>query len=334
MLLVVYLERIVYFCKMKSTLENMTCIHSAKDLITSHEQTRTGFIEAAMAKNIKAKPYIEQAKTLKSIAQTVKSPTDLIDKKEIYSALLSAAGLSDKSFKYFTDEDKEVAIRELIDKFLVPAGDSFADELVYRFLLIKGDSLGGSMRNYVGTVAQMKLVRKILSVLSIQSIDYKVLMHDGKRWREENYETAFEMAENIKGIVWKQGEDSRLLLLNAKIPIVNNNVDLSLFDGDEAAFDGGRIVQHDELALMFGELKGGVDPAGADEHWKTGNTALERIRNAFPNRGIKTSFIAACIEAKMAEEIFAQLENNTLSKAANMSVDEQLTEYSQWLIAL
>lgn len=312
----------------------MTSIHSAKDLITSHEQTRTGFIEAAMAKNIKAKPYIEQAKSLKSMAQTVKSPKELIGKKEIYSALLSAAGLSDKSFKYFTDDDKELAIQELIDKFLVPAGAGFVDELVYRFLLIKGDSLGGSMRNYVGIVAQMKLIRKILSVLSIQNIDYKILMRDGKRWRKESYETAFERAETIKGVVWKQGESSRLLLLNAKIPAVNNNVDLSLFVGDEATFDGGRIVYHDELALMFGELKGGVDPAGADEHWKTGNTALERIRNAFPNRDIKTSFIAACIEAKMADEIYSQLENNTLSKAANMLVDEQLTEYSQWLIAL
>ena len=24
---------------------------------------------------------------------------------------------------------------------------------------------------------------------------------------------------------------------------------------------------------MLGELKGGIDPAGADEHWKTGNAA-------------------------------------------------------------
>ena len=32
---------------------------------------------------------------------------------------------------------------------------------------------------------------------------------------------------------------------------------------------------------MFGELKGGIDPAGADEHWKTGNSALVRIRKAF-----------------------------------------------------
>ena len=85
---------------------------------------------------------------------------------------------------------------------------------------------------------------------------------------------------------------------------------------------------------MFGELKGGIDPAGADEHWKTGNTALERIRSAFAAYNIKTSFIAASIETKMADEIFAQLQTKTLGKAANITIDNQLTEYCQWLISL
>jgi hypothetical protein len=31
----------------------------------------------------------------------------------------------------------------------------------------------------------------------------------------------------------------------------------------------------------LGELKGGIDPAGADEHWKTARTALQRIDDAF-----------------------------------------------------
>ena len=51
-----------------------------------------------------------------------------------------------------------------------------------------------------------------------------------------------------------------------KIPLVNNNVDICLFDGDCLSFDSGRIVNHPQKALMFGELKGGIDSAGADEH--------------------------------------------------------------------
>lgn len=311
-----------------------TCIHSAKDLITSHEQTRAGFIEAAMAKNIKAKPYIEQAKTLKSIASAVKTPDKLIEKTEIYSALLTAAGLSDKACNYFTEEDKKVAIQELIDKFLTPAGEGFVDELVYRFLLIKGDSLGGSMRNYVGAIAQMKLIRKILSIFSIQKIGHKILKRKETQWQQMSYEDAFENADDIKAITWNVRGKSKVLFLNTTIPLVRNNVDISLYRGDEIAYDNGGIVSDSKKAIMFGELKGGIDPAGADEHWKTGNTALERIRNAFAAYNIKTSFIAASIETKMATEIYAQLKEKTLAKAANITVDEQLTEYCQWLIAL
>lgn len=56
---------------------------------------------------------------------------------------------------------------------------------------------------------------------------------------------------------------------------------------------------------MLGELKGGIDPAGADEHWKTANTALDRIRNSFANVGysVKTSFVGAAIANAMAVEI-------------------------------
>ena len=87
---------------------------------------------------------------------------------------------------------------------------------------------------------------------------------------------------------------------------------------------------------MLGELKEGIDPAGADEHWKTGNTALNRIREAFANQNLKidTSFIAAAIEKKMATEIFTQLQNKTLSFAANLTADIQLVNYCNWLLKL
>ena len=152
-------------------------IQCAEDLITSREQTRAGFIEAARAKNYKAQPYIEQARTLKSLSSQAASPSDLLNIEEIRNSLLTASGLSDKAFKYFTEEDKTEAISE----FLAPAGENFVDELENRFLLIKGDSLGGSMRNYVGSVAQVKLVRKILSILSMQQIAFQILFKDDKK---------------------------------------------------------------------------------------------------------------------------------------------------------
>ena len=107
-----------------------------------------------------------------------------------------------------------------------------------------------------------------------------------------------------------------------------------MFKGAPEDFDYGRIVSKNDSAIMFGELKGGIDPAGADEHWKTGNTALTRIRTAFASYDILTSFIAAAIEREMSEEIWSQLCDNILNNAANITVDEQLTNYCKWIIEL
>lgn len=120
------------------------------------------------------------------------------------------------------------------------------------------------------------------------------------------------------------------------IPIVKNNIDICLFDADTELYSNGKIVKTPDKILMLGELKGGIDPAGADEHWKTGNTALNRIRESFlkHNLNIETSFVAAAIEKKMATEIFTQLQNKTLSNAANLTVDEQLVRYCDWILKL
>lgn len=312
-------------------------IKCAEELVTSHEQTRAGFIEAALAKNYKAKPYIEQAKTLKSLASCVSTPAELLNTPEIRNCLLTASGLSDKSLKYFTEEDKDEAIKKLISEFLEPTGATFVDELVYRFLLIKGDSLGGSMRNYVGLIAQMKLIRKLLSLLSMQKISFMVLFKNDKKenkWQSLDYEHIFDKADEVAAIQWNNKQGSRILFFNATIPLVKNNIDICLYQGGIEDFDSGNIVKKDDKAILLGELKGGIDPAGADEHWKTGSSALERIREAFAGHSIKTSFIAAAIEKKMATEIYTQLQDGTLQNAANLTVDGQLTAYCNWMINL
>jgi len=318
---------------------NNVSITSAEDLITSPEQTRAGFVEAALEKNRKAQPLIDKARSLKSYASTVKNAKDLLRINNIRPALLTASGLSDKSFKYFSETDKDEAINKLIKEFLEPAGVDFVNELVYRYLLIKGDTLGGSMRNYVGSIAKIKLIRQFLAALDFQNITFFVLFKKDKKhnnWQNISYDEAYNSAEQIKALYWRYCKKNRLIFFDTTIPIVNKNVDICLYEGNTSDYDGGDIVLDNERAIMFGELKGGIDPAGADEHWKTGNSALERIRESFlkVNHPIKTSFIAAAIERNMAEEIWSQLINGTLSNVANITVSDQLSNYCNWIINL
>ena len=50
-----------------------------QSLITPYEETRAGFITLALEKGKKAAPFVEEAKTLKALAQKVVHPKDLLN---------------------------------------------------------------------------------------------------------------------------------------------------------------------------------------------------------------------------------------------------------------
>ncbi|MGW8749483.1 AvaI/BsoBI family type II restriction endonuclease [Bacillus wiedmannii] len=302
----------------------------AEDLKTTYEETRAGFIAFALEKNRRATPYIERARALKVNALSAETPMELLEIPDIQSALLTASGISAKALKYFGEEHQQEAIKGLIENFLEPAGSDFVDELVYRYLLIQGDSLGGSMRNVVGAMAQFKFTRSIISQLEIANIPYK--WTETKRKFHDKPEDDFGLEEKVKGLSWTNGDKSRTLLYNSTVPLVSKNIDFCLFDGKPGEF----TLKSDDKYLLLGELKGGIDPAGADEHWKTANTALERIRNAFAGRSLtpKTAFIGAAIESAMANEIWEQLENGTMDNVANLTDLDQVSSFCRWLVHL
>ena len=322
---------------MAKKIKTATSIKSADDLVTSREQTRAGFIAMALEKNYIAIPYIEEAKALKTFASKAKKPKDLLKIKDLQVGLLTASGLSDKALNYLTEEDRTLAIVGLIEKFLEPAGDSFVDELVYRYLLTKGDALGGKARNLAGTLGERKFLRSFLSVFNLSGITYQWKDTDTNTWLDKRNDDT-DIEKRIGGLYWKSNKKDRLLLLNIKVPVVEKNVDLIILNAKptDKVKGGGSIVSSNEKYVALGELKGGIDPAGADEHWKTANTALIRIRKAFTKINLtpKTFFIGSAIEKSMAIEIFDELQSGVLTSAANLSNDKQLSEIAKWVLDL
>jgi len=96
------------------------------------------------------------------------------------------------------------------------------------------------------------------------------------------------------------------------------------------------VYQHPPSYVALGELKGGIDPAGADEHWKTARSALDRINTAFAAKAQKphTFFIGAAIETKMASEIWESLKAGRLENAANLTDENQIASITRWLCNL
>lgn len=322
---------------MAKKIKTNNLVKSADDLVTSRERTRAGFIAMALEKNYIAVPYIEEAKALKSLASKVKKPKDLLQLADLRVGLLTSSGLSDKSLNYLTEEDKTLAIKGLIEEFLEPAGENFVDELVYRYLLTKGDALGGKARNLAGSLGERKFLRSLLSVFNIAGIEYQWKDNDSNAWLDKpKDDTGIE--KRIKALYWKKGIHNRLLVMNINVPLVSKNVDLSILNGTAEDLKTGRqsIIHNHTKYIALGELKGGIDPAGADEHWKTANSALNRIRTSFSKEKLtpNTFFIGAAIENSMASEIYKQLQTGTMTNAANLTNDEQLIEVCNWIINL
>src|SRR3990172_440896 len=295
-------------------------LKSYESLITPYEETRAGFISLALEKNREATPFVEEAKVLKAFALKADTPKKLLLISEIQNSLLTASGISDKAKNHLKDEDKKEAINGLIENFLEPSGKSFVDELVYRFLLTRGDSLGGSMRNIAGALGEWRFTRILISTLSVNGIAFEYLDAKSKNWMRSHSEPDIE--KRVRGLSWISHGNKRTLIYNLTVPIVKKNVDLCLFNcsPDEIIFGKNKDSAHykPEKYLALGELKGGIDPAEADEHWKTANSALERIRKAFSDKicNPQTFFIGAAIEDAMVKEIYQQLQNNTLSNGA------------------
>ncbi len=309
-------------------------LQSSDDLVTTYAATRAGFVALALEKNRRATPYVAEARALQAAASAAQTPADLLNITGIESGLLTAADLSDKACNHLTSQDKAEAVQGLIKNFLEPAGAKFVEELVFRFLITRGDTLGGSMRNIGGALAQRKLTRAILSALNIAGIPYWWQHSKTRQWIEMTDDDV-DIELSLRGLGWQNANGPRTLIYNLTVPLVKNNVDMCLFNLAAAELKTTAYKIADTY-LTLGELKGGIDPAGADEHWKTARSALDRIRAAFTDANSSPAlfFIGAAIEKKMAGEIWQQLEEGILHNAANLNQENQVASISRWLCFL
>lgn len=229
-------------------------LRSSDDLVTSYEATRAGFVALALEKNRRSTPYVAEARALQEAASRARTPADLLTMEEIEAGLLTAAGLSDKALVHLQPEDKAEAINGLIKNFLEPAGEKFVEELVFRFLLIRGDALGGSMRNIGGILAQRKLTRAIISTLVITGIGYRWQHSKTRQWVDMTDDDS-EIELSLRGLSWESKGQPRTLIYNLTVPLVKSNVDLCLFNLDPEKLQTTEYKSARSY-IALGELKG------------------------------------------------------------------------------
>lgn len=313
-------------------------LSSASALETSKAATRVGFVELVLEKSRRATPHVARARALRAAVAPLsdaRAPLNLSGISE--NVLLAAAGVSDKAASHLDADDKREAILALIAQVLEPEGEDWRDELVFRFLLTRGDTLGGEMRNVVGALGQRKLSRALVAALQLAGVNFSWRDERAKKWLPGQSETAG-IENDLNGLSWSNSQGSPTLLFNLSPPRFSKNIDLCLVALDGSAFKSNKemraALDKPELYVAFGELKSGFDPAGADEHWKTAQSALIRIRENYREFQPATFFVGAAIVPNMASEIWKQLEDGVLSCAANLNDDSQLAGLCAWLVSL
>lgn len=296
-------------------LSNIGHLQNSKSLITDRHKITNGFINQASHRNLKASRYVDEAKNIRLLTKSVLMPSDLKKIPEIQGALLAAAGISDKAANHLKSDGCMNAIDQFIADYLEPAEDQFIDELISRFLLTRGDTLGGSMRNLVGINAQQQVHDCLIELLKAQQIPYNIHLTKNKTLP--------------KAIDWAINDCYRTLIYNVKVPFIGkkgNSVDMVLMNGQHQSVS---MSCHSSY-LALGELKGGIDPAGADEHWKTASSALKRMSESLPSAPL--FYIGAAIEESMADEIWCLIESGWLANAANLTSADQLKSLCEWLL--
>lgn len=293
-------------------------IKTFQDLITSHTSVKEGFLAQAIEKGQKSRSYIHRAEEFRKALSSISSIDDLISLSEFREELMAAAGFSEKALNHLSEKEKRQSLQRVLKQ--IRTQDNFKEELVQRYLLTKGDSLGGAMRNFVGFIAAEKFVNALSQTLELRKTPYSL---------EKNKN------DKIQTIKW----NGRYLVFDHTPKWIGKNIDVILFDTnveDERLLGKRDISEEPSRYLACGELKGGIDPAGADEHWKTANSSLDRIRTCFKDKKNKPAlfFAGAAIESSMAQEIFEQLQSGKLTRAANLHSDKQVRDLIQWLIDL
>ena len=279
-------------------------ITSAKDLVTQKTDTMNGFIEQAKEKR---KDIIKYTKTLNYFLlnkHLIKDIHIARQDKLIMQFLTAAAMLSQKSLLYFSIEEQNRIISEIID-FSKFNDKEYLEQLKHQYLINCGESLGGSMRNIIGQKAQNYFISTILETLQQKGYQFNIVRSK---------------KDKIVQISWKD----RAIFFDKKPKIVGKSIDFIVVKGNSAK---NNDIENLDDYIICGELKGGVDPAGADEHWKTGLSALNRIDKVFNDYNKKRPiliFLGSAIASFMAGEIFHLLEKKWLGSAANINNNQQL----------
>lgn len=199
-----------------------------------------------------------------------------------------------------------------------------------------GESIGGSWRNEVGRLAYAEVVGSLARHLHdkgcLSAIVYDLkgalvgeadedesafIARDNRLADSEHFVRQLEEIEASRVVYKTVGlRNGNELRLNRQIEWIDREGKSYRMGPDLTA------VMADNTLTWGGELKGGADPAGSDEHWKTATRAFQRIIEASENTGRprpRLSFIATILVDRVAREAALWIQEGRLTSVYNLT---------------
>jgi hypothetical protein len=202
-----------------------------------------------------------------------------------------------------------------------------------------GDSLGGVSRNEVGRLASAQIIRMLALHLHrkwrLASITYRLkgrIAPDDED-EEEQVDSSEDQLLTISPemdleIILDRLESQRvkyreLTMRNGNRLLLDRQLEWQGTDGKSYRIGPDLHSQSPRVDMLWaGEIKGGADPAGSDEHWKTATQALSRILEACEKTerakpGL--SFMATIIVERVALEAQTWIDQGKLTSVYNLT---------------
>jgi len=199
-----------------------------------------------------------------------------------------------------------------------------------------GDALGGVSRNEVGRVAMMRILNPLVECLHARGLLASVLYSlkgqitlddEDDSGAQQRTQLEVNKQTDIQGLLQKF-ETHRVLYheictSNGSKLILNAQLKWQDSRGEGFKIGPDLCSQVGENDMFWAsELKGGADPAGSDEHWKTATQALHRILEAAQATGRpkpRLSFIATILVERVARDAQAWIDRGDLRSVYNLT---------------
>ena len=198
-------------------------VKAATELATSKIETCKGFVEQAALKSKRAARHVEAANAFWSELKKITNIKDLIHAKHLRDELIAVAGVSTKAKKYLKDGDIDAILAGIVAGIPPDQASSFHQDIFLRYMLTKGASFDGEMRNVIGASAQRKVARLLCGKFKQNEVEAQIYL--AKRKKPVTIDQALKNMEDEKTkvscIIW----DKRVLLFDKKPRIINKSVD-------------------------------------------------------------------------------------------------------------